>query len=194
MSGGTVRAMSSGLSVFIRQIVGTRPRGGSRPRGRRERRFIGGVATGAALAWLLDPHQGHHRRRLLVDRVATSMRRSSRRAGRLLRIRAARAGGRTRGLVHRLRSGAHEPPDDATLTDKVESIVFRDPRFPKGQVSVNAEQGEVFLRGQLDRPELIRDLEEAVRKVSGVRAVENLLHEPGTPAPTSHAGRHVGGR
>ena len=49
----------------------------------------------------------------------------------------------------------------------------------------------MFLRGQVDRPELIHDLEEAVRKVPGVRGVENLLHLPGTPAPTSHAGRHL---
>jgi osmotically-inducible protein OsmY len=78
-----------------------------------------------------------------------------------------------------------------TLVDRVESIVFRDPRFPKGQISINAEQGEVFLRGQVARPELIQDLEEAVRKVPGVRGVENLLHLPGTPAPTSHAVRRA---
>lgn len=48
------------------------------------------------------------------------------------------------------------------LAHKVESVVFRDPKFPKGQISINAEEGEVFLRGQVDRRELIHDLEEAV--------------------------------
>jgi hypothetical protein len=31
---------------------------------------------------------------------------------------------------------------------------------------------------------LISELEERVRKVQGVQGVENLLHVPGTPAPT----------
>jgi osmotically-inducible protein OsmY len=87
---------------------------------------------------------------------------------------------------------SRESQDDVTLAHKVESIVFRDSRFPKGQISINAEQGEVSLRGEIDRPELIRDLVEAVRKVPGVRSVENLLHLPGTPAPASHSGREIG--
>jgi osmotically-inducible protein OsmY len=88
-----------------------------------------------------------------------------------------------------LRPAAKEPPDDVTLTHKVESVVFRDPKFPKGQININAEEGEVFLRGQVDRPELIQELEEAVRDVPGVRSVENLLHLPGTPAPSGHVPR-----
>jgi osmotically-inducible protein OsmY len=86
--------------------------------------------------------------------------------------------GRARGFFHRLRPSPTEPPDDVTLVHKVESIVFRDPTFPKGQINVNAEEGRVFLRGQVDRPELIRELEEAVRRVPGVRGVENRLHLP----------------
>ena len=89
-----------------------------------------------------------------------------------------------RGRVHRLRPPAKELPDDVTLAHKVESVVFRDRKFPKGRVNINAEQGQVFLRGQLDRPELIHDLEEAVRKVPGVRVVENRLHLPATPGRT----------
>jgi hypothetical protein len=154
------------------------------------------VVTGAALAWLLEPRQGRHRRRLLVDRVVASIRRNSRRIGRLARICAACAEGRMHGLVHERRPEPSEPPDDAALAHKVESVVSRDPRFrfPKGQVSVNAERGAVSLRGQVDRPELISDLEEAVWKVPDVRAVENLLHEPGTPPPATRAGRRVGRR
>jgi len=96
----------------------------------------------------------------------------------------ARTAGRGRGFVHGLRPHAHEPVDDVELAHKVESIVFRDARFPKGRISVNAERGEVFLRGQVDEPELIEELAVAVWKVPGVRGVENLLHLPGTPAPT----------
>jgi osmotically-inducible protein OsmY len=62
--------------------------------------------------------------------------------------------------------------------DKVESIVFRKHDLPKGQININAENGVVFLRGQVDRPELVETLEARVRKVQGVKGVENLLHTP----------------
>ena len=55
--------------------------------------------------------------------------------------------------------------------------------MPKGQIDVNAEDGVVVLRGEVERPELIKDLEEKTRSVQGVKDVENLLHTPGTEAP-----------
>jgi osmotically-inducible protein OsmY len=55
---------------------------------------------------------------------------------------------------------------------------------PKGQINVNAENGVIVLRGEVEEPDLIRDLEQKTRKVQGVQEVENLLHTPGTPAPT----------
>jgi osmotically-inducible protein OsmY len=97
-----------------------------------------------------------------------------------------------RGLVHRLRRSPARELDDVTLAHKVESVVFRDARRPKGQISINAEQGAVFLRGQVESPELIDDLEQAVRAVAGVRSVENLLHLPGTPAPRPRGGALLG--
>ena len=51
-------------------------------------------------------------------------------------------------------------------------------RVPKGQVDVNAEDGVVFLRGEVESPDLVAELEKATRKVHGVREVENLLHTP----------------
>jgi hypothetical protein len=33
------------------------------------------------------------------------------------------------------------------------------------------------------QPDLVADLEQAVRRIRGVRDVENLLHAPGTPPP-----------
>ena len=74
-------------------------------------------------------------------------------------------------------------PDDVTLARKVETEIFRDAEVPKGQINVNAENGVVVLRGEVDEPELIRDLEEKTRNVQGVQEVENLLHTPGTPVP-----------
>jgi hypothetical protein len=78
--------------------------------------------------------------------------------------------------------------DDTELAHKVESVVFRDPSLPKGKVSINAEDGNVFLRGQVDTPDTIVRIEKAVRAVEGVETVENLLHVPGTPAPHAQGG------
>ena len=78
--------------------------------------------------------------------------------------------------------------DDVELAHKVESVVFRDESLPKGKVSVNAEDGTIFLRGQVDSPDTIVRIERAVRAVEGVAGVENLLHLPGTPAPHAKGG------
>ena len=59
---------------------------------------------------------------------------------------------------------------------KVESEVFRDHSIPKGQINVNAENGVVVLRGQVESSDLVEELERRVRKVHGVQGVENLLH------------------
>jgi hypothetical protein len=149
----------------------------------RIRAFVAGAVVGATFARLLDPAAGRRRRRLLVDRAVAAVRRSRRATARGIRIGGLRAVGRAKGFVHGFVPAEKEPPDDVTLAHKVESIVFRDSKVPKGRISVNAERGKVFLRGQVDEPELIHELEEAVRKVAGVRGVENLLHLPETSAP-----------
>ena len=41
----------------------------------------------------------------------------------------------------------------------------------------------VFLRGEIEQSDLIKDLEQQARKVQGVQGVENLLHAPGQEAP-----------
>ncbi len=96
--------------------------------------------------------------------------------------------GRIRQLVGNTRSSLpgmeRTPLDDQTLKAKIESEVFREAEAPKGEVNVNVEEGVVYLRGQLDDRSLIEDLERRVRSVHGVERVENLLHTPGTEAPT----------
>jgi len=91
-----------------------------------------------------------------------------------------------RGLRHRvmhLREQQKPQPNDATLVAKVESEVFRDTEVPSGSVNVNAENGVVVLRGQLESEQLIAQLVAKVRKVQGVQDVESLLHLPGAEAP-----------
>lgn len=85
------------------------------------------------------------------------------------------------------------PADDATLAHRVETELFCDPDIPKGQINVNAEHGVVVLRGEVERPEQIAAIEKKVWKIAGVRTVENLLHLPGTPAP-SHQPQPTGDR
>jgi hypothetical protein len=150
--------------------------------------FLAGAVAGVLAAYFADPDRGRARRHRLRDRAAGTVRHRARRTGRSLCKTAALATGRGRGLVHRLRPSAVPLLDDVELAHKVESILFRDPAVPKGQLNVNAEKGTVFLRGQLDDPELVRDLERRVLRIAGVGGVENLLHLPGTPAPASHGG------
>jgi osmotically-inducible protein OsmY len=130
------------------------------------------------LAFFFDPVSGNRRRRMTVDRAAGFFRRGSRRAARAGRGVAAGASGVTRKATH-LREERKPQPDDVTLARKVETQIFRDGDVPKGRINVNAEEGVVFLRGEVERPEIIEDLENAARTVQGVREVENFLHLPG---------------
>jgi len=147
--------------------------------------FLAGGIVGGLAAYLFDPDRGRQRRRSARDRTSAAIRRSVRRAGRRAWLTAMAGRGRTRGLVHRLAPPVPPELDDVELAHKVESILFRNDDVPKGQLSINAEGGVVFLRGQVDRPDLVEALEERVRKIPGVSNVENLLHLPGTPAPAS---------
>jgi len=73
--------------------------------------------------------------------------------------------------------------DDVTLAHKVETELFRDPKVPKGQISINAQRGLVQLRGEVPSADMVTALVEQARAVSGVREVESLLHLPGVDAP-----------
>ncbi len=142
---------------------------------------LGGV-IGAVLAFLLDPSLGRRRRHVAVDWTLGRFRRAGRTVERAGRTAAAEAYGSVQKVKHR----EEEPkpqPDDVTLTRKVETELFRDPEVPKGQINVNAEDGVVYLRGEVATADLIDDLVEKTRSVVGVRDVESLLHLPGREAP-----------
>ncbi len=143
--------------------------------------LTGGI--GAALAFFFDPQSGNRRRKMTVDRVAGFFRRRGREGARVARGVAAEAYGVSQKVQH-LREEPKPQPDDVTLARKVETEIFRGADVPKGQINVNAEDGVVFLRGEVAQPDLISDLERKTRKVQGVRDVENLLHVPGQEAPT----------
>jgi osmotically-inducible protein OsmY len=73
--------------------------------------------------------------------------------------------------------------DDVTLAQQVESELSREQHPAKGRISVNAANGVVQLRGEVEQPELIDELVQRAHSVQGVREVENLLHLPGQEAP-----------
>jgi len=117
------------------------------------------AALGAALAYFFDPQNGRARRKETIKRIVQL---SQRQRGRLT-------------------AGAQ--PDDVTLARQVESEIFGDADLPKGQINVNAEEGKVVLRGEVESAEMIEELVSKARKVQGVQEVENLLHTPGQAAP-----------
>jgi osmotically-inducible protein OsmY len=139
--------------------------------------FLVAAAFGAAVAYFYDPQSGRRRRHTTRDRALKGVKHVERRGLRRARHTAKDAYGLVQRLAHRLPRPTPEV-DDATLTDRVESVVFRKRDIPKGQINVNTEKGVVFLRGQVERPELVEELEARVRNVRGVRGVENLLHLP----------------
>lgn len=143
-----------------RRTVGYRIAGERRPStARRIGITLAAGATGAVLAFLLDPVSGRRRRHLIRDKVSAAFRRA--RAARDTTI----------------------PQNDKVLVDKVESEAIGYSGVPSGRVNVNAEHGVVVLRGQVDSPDDVVRLEKLVLEVDGVRDVENLLHTPGNSPP-----------
>ncbi len=137
-----------------------------------------GAAIGALLSYFFDPQQGRGRRKQAVDRTAAFARKRAVRAGRGVAAEAY-------GVAKKVQHVREEPKefDDATLANKVRSEALRRAEISAEGVSVNVQDGVVQLRGEVERPELIEELVDRVRKVQGVRDVENLLHLPGTEAP-----------
>ena len=64
-------------------------------------------------------------------------------------------------------------------------MLFRDGRIPKSEISINAERGWIYLRGQLSSPELIPIVAEQAAKIdflqmqfARTREVHQGLHHP----------------
>jgi osmotically-inducible protein OsmY len=142
--------------------------------------LVGATCGALAEFFFLDRRNAARRRHLIRDRTRAAMRRRAHASVR----RAKYLEGVAEGIAHRAsqvapgRRARRERPDDITLAQRVESTAFRRAHVPKDSVSVNAENGVVFLRGQLERPEDIEALARAVAAVEGVREVRNLLHTP----------------
>ena len=150
--------------------------------------LLAGAGAGYLVAYLFDPVHGRSRRAEIGSRMNGVSREATRTAQRTVVM----ATDRASGLKNTIMPTPDNPnPDDLTLLDRVESQVFADPSIPKGDINVMVIEGKAVLRGQVSEPQ-IGAIEAAVRKVVGVKDVENLLHTPGTPAPNKASARSAG--
>jgi osmotically-inducible protein OsmY len=152
--------------------------------------LLSGIAAGAAAAHFLDPDSGSRRRNQLRDRATSKARAGKNQATST----ASYAAGKAQGAVATATPsmpGSHrlEDADDATLARKVETEIFRAADAPKGDVSVDVQAGVVYLRGEVSDEAWIERLADDAKKVDGIKGVKNLLHRPGTPAPTADSPR-----
>jgi osmotically-inducible protein OsmY len=144
-------------------------------------------AVGALAEYFFDRQHGARRRHMVRDRARAALRRRSRDAVRRAKYVEGVAEGVAYKAAHAVPGvGGHkEQPDDVTLAQKVESIAFRKAGAPKGQVSVNADNAVIYLRGHLESDEQIEELVRAAQAIEGVNGVKNLLHTQ--PATTEGA-------
>jgi hypothetical protein len=150
-----------------------------------------GASIGALMMFALDPQQGRRRRALMRDRLAHMKNVMTRdvpaRAGKRGRF----FRGVAKGIVHEttevLPFNGHRLVDNETLVARVRSEVLRDEQIKAGEIHLDAYEGCVTLRGQLEHPESIRRLVHDTAHVEGVREVRNFLHLPGTPPPNKAA-------
>jgi osmotically-inducible protein OsmY len=156
-------------------------------------KLLVGAAAGFAAAWFLDSNDGARRRNVARDKALKYLRQGKEEAVRT----AGAAAGPVKGAAAKVTPGgrpdAAERLNDPALQAKVESEIFRATGTPKDKVSVNVEEGIVYLRGELPDRETIDRLREEAAKVDGVRRVESLLHEPGEPAPTKDQAHDTAG-
>jgi hyperosmotically inducible periplasmic protein len=142
------------------------------------------------LVYFLDPERGKRRRHMARDRFLARMRRLGRDMRGSVRGAAAESYAMSHRMIH-LVPRTTDIADDETLRQRIESQLFRDRHFPKGDLNINCEHGMVILRGEIDSPLEITQLEERVRRTPGVRGVQNLLHPHGTPAPNKQRSYNV---
>jgi osmotically-inducible protein OsmY len=138
--------------------------------------LLTGLGLGAGLMYLLDPSRGKRRRALIRDQVRHAAEAGREAVGAAARDVENRAGGmvsRVRGLVN------PGPVDDGVLIERVRAILGRVVSHPRA-IDVDAENGEVILRGSILQSELSRLLNR-VRRIRGVNAVISELEAHQSP-------------
>lgn len=136
-------------------------------------------AAGAAVAYFLDPDRGRARRNRTKDQAAAALRRRKADAERQARYQEGRAEG---AAIEARGGGQPRPQDDVDVTHAVRQA-FTAAGASTEDVTVEAVDGVVTLRGQVASEDDKRRLEEAAGSAAGVREVQSWLHLPGQPAP-----------
>ncbi len=134
-------------------------------------------AVGLAAGYFLDPDSGKRRRHIARDRALGLIRRGADKT----RREADYVAGTVEGKVEAAKSktAPEKPaPNDQALAERVKSEIFQPADTPKESVNINVENGIVYLRGEVKRPDQIRKLVKEAGAVDGVQGVENLLHTP----------------
>jgi hypothetical protein len=153
--------------------------------------LIIGTIGGAISMFILDPGQGRRRRALARDKIVHLRRVMTRDVPTTVEKRGRFFRGVAKGIVHEttdvLPFNGHALADNETLVARVRSEVLRDSHLKAGEIHVDAYEGCVTLRGQLEQPDEIRRLVRDTTHVDGVREVRNFLHLPDAPPPNKAA-------
>lgn len=136
--------------------------------------FLGGLAIGGALMYLLDPRTGTRRRVVLRDKTTSLVHRYARLSGKLVR----HLRNRFEGLVS-ISTDFVRPQgvdSDAKIEARIRSVLGRTICHPR-VISVSVNQGKASLRGTLPPHEAGIAIR-AIEDIRGVRSIENLLTAP----------------
>jgi hypothetical protein len=137
--------------------------------------------------YYFDGASGRRRRALVRDQFAHLKNLFARELPHRVEKRARFFRGVARGIRHEAAGVVtHNGPsyvDDETLVARVRSEVLGQRGIKSGEIHIDAYEGTVTLRGQLQYPDEIRHLIEDAGRVDGVRRVRSYLHLPGTLAP-----------
>ena len=182
-SGETLDDMDTTLVEAVEFVPEPQETSGKRAkRGRQGRRrgsgfgFLLGAGIGAAVMYLLDPHDGARRRALVGDKVT----RYSRLARENLSGRIEDARHRSGGMMAELRSQFRlGSPTDETLVARVRSKLGHAVSHPAA-IEVSAQDGRVTLRGPVLMSEVDHALM-AVRLIPGVTELDNMLEPHEAP-------------
>jgi gas vesicle protein len=131
-----------------------------------------GMAVGAAVAFLADPHSGRRRRGRARDQVIRAGRRTRDAVGTSARQLASRS---TRMMASTRGRWTHENADDRRLTDLVRAKLGQVCSNPEA-IDVASADGIITLHGPVQAREM-DDVLAAVWSVRGVLAVNNGLDE-----------------
>lgn len=161
--------------------------------GGRLRWLLFGMGIGAAAWYFLDPVSGRSRRAETAQQAAAGVRQPLQKAEEEAAKTATYARDRAEGLVKEAASSSSAPDDDRALANKVRSEALGGEKWRDATINVNAVDGVVTLRGELEDRERIDEAITAVQGVSGVEQVESFLHTPDEEAPNVADVRGKGG-